>query len=113
MNSKADEYEYCVREFLKGLCEIAGIEDTPTFTRSVIVNTQEQLQMLIQGAQFLDQEYVTRKMLELFGDGDKADDMLEKMAADEIERQNQALQTMAAEQQIQSGGGVPEAVVAE
>ena len=113
LNSKADEYEYCVREFLKGLCEIAGIEDTPTFTRSVIVNTQEQLQMLIQGAQFLDQEYVTRKMLELFGDGDKADDMLEKMAADEIERQNQALQTMAAEQQIQSGGGVPEAVVAE
>ena len=108
LNSKADQYEYCVRDFLKGICEVAGIEDTPTFTRSVIVNTQEEMQMLIQGAQFLDQEYVTRKMLELFGDGDKADEMLEKMAADEIERQNQALETMAAEQQIQNGGGVPE-----
>ena len=108
LNSKADQYEYCVRDFLKGICEIAGIDDTPTFTRSVIVNNQEEMQMLIQAAQFLDQEYVTRKILELFGDGDKADEILEKMAADEIERQQQALETMAAEEQIKAGGGAPQ-----
>lgn len=115
LNSKADQYEYCVRDFLKGICEIAGIDDTPTFTRSVIVNNQEEMQMLIQAAQFLDQEYVTRKILELFGDGDKANEMLEKMAADEIERQQQALETMAAEEQIKAGGGMPqnEGAVAE
>lgn len=84
LNSKADQYEYCVREFLKGLLKIAGIEDTPTFTRSIIVNNQEEMQLLIQAAQFLDQEYVTRKILELFGDGDKADEVLQRIAENEV-----------------------------
>lgn len=84
LNSKADQYEYCVREFLKGLLKIAGIEDVPTFTRSIIVNNQEEMQLLIQAAQFLDQEYVTRKILEIFGDGDKADEVLKKIAEQEI-----------------------------
>ena len=86
LNSKTDQYEYCVRDFLAGILEIAGIEDTPTFTRSVIVNNQEEMQLIIQAAQFLDQEYVTRKILELFGDGDKADEILERIAADELAR---------------------------
>ena len=84
LNSKADKYEYCVRKFLKNLCEVAGIDDVPTFTRSVIVNSQEELQLLIQAAQFLDQEYVTRKILELFGDGDKADEILKRIAEQEV-----------------------------
>ena len=86
LNSKADQYEYCVREFLQKLCDIAGIDDKPTFTRSVIVNNQEEMQILIQAAQFLPQDYTTRKILELLGDGDKADEILEQMAADELAR---------------------------
>ena len=86
LNSKTDQYEYCVLDFLKRLCDIAGIEDKPTFTRSVIVNNQEEMQLVIQAAQFLNQDYVTRKVLELFGDGDKADDILKQMAADELAR---------------------------
>ena len=84
LNSKADKYEYCIRKFLKNLCQVAGIEDVPTFTRSVIVNSQEEMQLLIQAAQFLDQEYVTRKILELFGDGDKADEVLRRIAENEV-----------------------------
>lgn len=84
LNSKTDKYEYCVRKFLKNLCKVAGIEDVPTFTRSVIVNSQEEMQLIIQAAQFLDQEYVTRKILELFGDGDKADEVLQRIAENEI-----------------------------
>lgn len=90
LNAKADQYEYCVRDFIKRLLKVAGIEDTPTFTRSIIVNNQEEMQLLIQAAQFLDQEYVTRKILELFGDGDKADEILEKLAADELARAQEA-----------------------
>ena len=97
LNSKTDQYEYCVRDFLTGLLEIAGIEDTPTFTRSVIVNNQEEMQLIIQAAQFLDQEYVTRKILELFGDGDKADDILQKMAADELARAQAEAEMMQGE----------------
>ena len=90
LNAKTDQYEYCVRDFLKRLLAVAGIEDTPTFTRSIIVNNQEEMQLIVQAAQFLDQEYVTRKILELLGDGDKADEILDKMAADELERAQEA-----------------------
>ena len=86
MNSKADEYEYCAIEFLRGICAVAGIEDSPSFTRSTIVNVQEEVQTLIQGAQYLPEEYVTRKILTLFGDVDLADDILEEQEAEDKER---------------------------
>ena len=86
LNSKTDEYEYCVRDFLKGLLAIAGIDDTPTFTRSVIVNSQEEIQLVVQAAQYLDEEYITRKVLTLLGDGDMAEDVLKRISANELER---------------------------
>lgn len=86
INSKADSFEYCVLDFLQGILRLAGIEDSPTFTRSIMVNTEEEVQTILQGAEFLPAEYVTRKVLTLLGDGDKADEILSQMAADEIDR---------------------------
>ena len=86
INSKTDEYEYCVRDFLKGLLAVAGLEDDPTFSRSAIANAQEDLQLVIQSAQYLDDEYVTRKVLTLLGDGDLAEQVLANMAANELDR---------------------------
>lgn len=83
-NVKADQYEYCVLDFLYELMRIAGIDDDPSFTRSMIVNTQEEIQTVVNSAQFLDGEYVVRKILTLLGDGDKADDMIQKRIADEL-----------------------------
>lgn len=97
LNSKTDQYEYCVRTFLKGIMEIAGIEDVPTFTRSIIVNNQEEMQLIIQAAQFLDQEYVTRKILELLGDGDKADEILRRIAENEIKMAQMQMEQMEQE----------------
>lgn len=88
LNSKVDQYEYCVREFLKGILKLAGIEDEPMFTRSIIVNSQEEIQLVIQSASYLTDEYVTRKILTLLGDGDLADEVLKQMDADEIDRFN-------------------------
>lgn len=85
LNTKCDDYEYCIIEFINGILELAGIEDNPTFTRSKIVNTNEEIQILLQCAQYLDREYVTQKILEMFGDGDKAEEMLQKIADNEIE----------------------------
>ena len=85
LNSKCDEYEYCVVEFLQGILEIIGIDDQPTFTRSIIVNGQEELQLVLQSAQYLEQEYIVKKILTLLGDGDQAEDILEKIAANELE----------------------------
>ena len=86
LNSKTDEFEYCVLDFLGNLLKIVGVEDTPTFTRSAIVNTQEEIQLVVQSANYLSGEYVTRKILTLFGDKDEADEVLEQMSADELDR---------------------------
>lgn len=90
INSKADEYEYCVIEFLKGILFLAGIDDEPTFTRSQMVNTQEEVQTLVQAAQYLDDDYVTRKIMTIFGDVDLADEMIEQREAEDKERLDEA-----------------------
>lgn len=79
MNNKADQFEYCVIEFLHGILSVAGLEDKPTFTRSYLVNTTEEISVLLQAAQYLDDEYVTRKILTLLGDADKADEIIANM----------------------------------
>jgi hypothetical protein len=79
MNNKADQFEYCVIDFIQGILSVAGLEDKPTFTRSYLVNTQEEISVLLQAAQYLDDEYVTRKILTLLGDADKADEIIANM----------------------------------
>lgn len=86
LNTKTDQYEYCVIEFIHGLLKVAGIEDEPTFTRSRLVNTSEDVGTVISAASYLDGEYVTRKILDLLGDGDQADDVLKRKDAEDMER---------------------------
>lgn len=89
LNSKTDDFEYCVIEFIKGILAIAGIQgEAPTFTRSMIVNVSEEIQTVIQAASYLDSEYVTRKILTVFGDGDKADEVLKNIDTDDMARFN-------------------------
>lgn len=84
MNIKADAFEYCVLDFLQGILALAGIDDNPTFTRSVIVNAQEEAQTLLLGASYLESGYVTEKLLTLLGDGDRAEDMVAEIDANEL-----------------------------
>lgn len=86
INSKADMYEYCVREFLDGIFLVAGVDSEISFTRSMIVNVQESVQVVAQAATYLSSEYVTTKILEYLGDADKADDVLAEMAGENMER---------------------------
>lgn len=79
LDNKVDQYEYCVKEFLQGILDVLGIEDNPTFTRSYLVNTQEEIGIILQAAQYLDDEYVTRRILTLLGDADKADEVIQAM----------------------------------
>lgn len=85
-NVKADQFEYCVLDFLRGIMTIAGVDDEPTFTRSTIVNTQEEIQSVVMAANYLGSEYVTRKVLTLLGDGDQADAVLKAVDAEDAER---------------------------
>lgn len=88
VDDKADEYESCIVEFIQGILELAGIDDNPTFTRSRIVNTQEEIQTVLSAATSLPDDYVTKKILDLLGDGDQVDDVLKQMADDELNRLN-------------------------
>lgn len=88
LNSKTDDFEYCVGEFIDGILELAGIEDEYSFTRSKIVNVSEEVQTVIQSASYLDSDYVTKRILTLFGDGDKAEEVLKNMESDDISRFN-------------------------
>lgn len=86
LNGKTDMYEYCVHDFIDGLLFVAGIEDEATFTRSVIINTQEEIQVLLQAAQYLSDDYVTEKIITIFGDIDRKSDILEEMDEENIDR---------------------------
>lgn len=85
-NVKADQYEYCVLDFLQGVLKIAGVDDKPTFTRSTIVNTQEEVQTVVLAASYLGDEYVTRKILTILGDADQADEIIRGLDSDAAER---------------------------
>lgn len=86
LNSKTDLFEYQVTEAITALLELIGIDDTPTYTRSMIVNQQEMIQNLTTAAEYLSSDYITRKVLEILGDADKADEVLEQLLNDEAGR---------------------------
>ena len=87
METKSCELESCVLDFLYKMLPVIGVADEkPSFTRTRIVNTSEEVQNVVMAAQYTGAEYATRKILTLLGDGDKADKIIREMDADEIER---------------------------
>ena len=89
INQKTDQFEYQVTEFINGILALAGIEDEPTYTRSQMSNQSETLEMVLQCAEYLDDEYVTTKILTLLGDADKAQEVLKRKDAEAAERYKQ------------------------
>lgn len=86
LNSKADDWEFCVNDFIQGILELAGIDDEPSFTRSKLVNVNESVGTVLEAAQALDGDYVTEKVLTLLGDGDRAEEIIQRMDAEELTR---------------------------
>ena len=89
INQKTDQFEYCVTEFINGILALAGIEDKPTYTRSQMSNQSELLEMVLQSAEYLDDEYVTTKILTLLGDADKAKEVLKRKDAEAADKYKQ------------------------
>lgn len=86
LNEKADMYEYCVNEFIRGILDVFGMNDTVTFVRSKMANKSEEIQALLDGAEYLSQEYITEKLLTILGDIDKVEEVLNQIADDSMSR---------------------------
>lgn len=79
LNSKTDLIELQVTQWILGLLKVLGIDDKPSYTRSYIINQNEEIQTLIAAAQSLPQEYVLKKILELEGDADRFEEVKQMM----------------------------------
>lgn len=84
LNAKVDDFEYCVLKFVQGILTVAGITDDVSFTRSMVINQSEEITNLVQAAQFLPSDYVTTRLLTILGDGDKTEEILNQIAAEEL-----------------------------
>lgn len=86
LNHKTDAFETEVTNFIAGILSLAGIEDEPSYTRSVVVNAGEDIQNVLMAADYLDDEYLTTKILTILGDTDKVEEVIKRLDAQAIER---------------------------
>ena len=86
LDLKTDKFEAEVTRFIVEILRLAGIDDSPSYTRSQIINKTEETQNILLGAQYYDDEYITRKLLTINGDIDQYEDMMKRKAAEEVGR---------------------------
>lgn len=110
MNAKADQYEYQVIKFVKGILKVAGIDDDPSFTRSKLVNVNESVGTVLEASQVLDEQYVTEKILNYLGDADMVDEVLERMDADELEMSGLLEEEEGQEEEVEDSSGLEEVI---
>lgn len=84
LTQKCDDFETLVTTFLKAVLELAGIEDSPTYKRSKIVNMLEDTQMVLAAAQYLDDETILKHLP--FLNPDEINDVLKRLTKEEAER---------------------------
>lgn len=102
LDLKVDDFEASVTEFILGILELAGIDDEPSYTRSRIINKSEETQTLLMGAEYYDEEYITKKLLTINGDADQYDALMERKAAEETERVEEGIEFQQAEGMIEA-----------
>lgn len=62
LSLKCDDFEANITAFIKGLLDLLGIDDAPTFKRSQIVNMSEETEMVLSAAQYLDDETILKHL---------------------------------------------------
>lgn len=92
LNEKLDALEAQITDFIKRLLAVAGVDDEPTYTRSLIANRAEDITALVNGSMYLDGEYITTKIMTLFGDKDLAAGAIDKMNGENLNRLTGGLQ---------------------
>lgn len=89
LDLKCDRFEMCVSDFIDNVLKLVGVEDSPTFKRTKVVNMGEETQMILQAAQYLDSETVLKHLP--FLSPDEIEDIMAAKQAEEMERFQQAM----------------------
>lgn len=90
LDAKTSKFEYCVIDFIQRLFAVAGIspDEKFSFKYDRAANHSEEITNIIQAAQFLDDETVTRMLLEALGKVDIVDDVLQRKQNEGLARFN-------------------------
>lgn len=112
LDLKVDDFEASVTEFILGILELAGIDDEPSYTRSKIINRSEETQTILMGADYYDDEYITKKLLTILGDADQYDELMKRKQAEEMERVEEETEFPPQEEievreDVETGSGTP------
>lgn len=99
LDLKCDRFEMCISDFIEHILQLIGVEDSPTFKRTKVVNMSEETQMILQSAQYLDSETVLKHLP--FLSPDEIEKIMERKQAEEMERFDQAMA-------LQGMGDMPE-----
>jgi len=84
LDLKADRFEMCVSDFIEGLLQLIGVEDSPTFKRTRVTNQTEETQMVLSAAEYLDRETTLKKLP--FLSPDEIDEIMERKEIEEMSR---------------------------
>lgn len=84
LNLKCDDFEACVTEFIKDILALLGIDDAPTYKRSKLMNIQEDTNIVLAAAQYLDDETILEHLP--FISPDEIEHILGQKTQEEAER---------------------------
>lgn len=90
LNIKANSFEYQCIEFVQGILKLQGIDTTPQFKRDKIANYQEETSMVLQSANYLDDETILKHLP--FLSPDEIDAILVRKEEEEARRYEIATQ---------------------
>lgn len=86
LNQKLDMLESYITDFIQRLLEVAGLKDEASYDRSIVINKTEEINTLVNSAMYLDPEYVTEKIMTIFGDKDQIESTVDKMNTENLDR---------------------------
>ena len=86
MDDKCGDFEYHIREFIRKLFELIGIDDEPSFKWNRIANQTEETQMVLAAATYLDDESVLKHLPWLTPE--EVDEILKRRDAEDSSRLN-------------------------
>lgn len=86
LDLKTNKFERQVTKFINGILKLAGIEDKPSYTRDKIINKSEETQVVLMGAEYVTREYITKKLLTIWGDADMVEEILKELAAEDLDK---------------------------